>query len=333
MLPIDENYAVMEAKRVPKLPTGTDWQYEPKWDGFRCLAFKENKQIHLVSKSGQTLERYFPEVVKYLADLNAKNFVLDGELVIPQDGTFSFDSLLQRIHPASSRVNRLAEEIPAQYIVFDLLVDQNRKALIDKPLIDRRKKLDTFAERFFPNNSDILLSPACDDLKLVEQWHKTLGKKLDGIVAKNKTLSYQSGNRKGMVKVKWLETADCVVGGFRYASGDRESIGSLLLGLYDDKGLLNHVGFTSSFNKVEKKEILQKLKTYIGPAGFSGNAPGGPSRWSTERSADWTPLKSELVVEVQFDQFTGGRFRHGTKFMRWRPDKKPKQCTYDQLSS
>jgi ATP-dependent DNA ligase len=235
-----------------------------------------------------------------------------------------------RIHPAASRVKKLSQETPAKLIVFDLLVDERGKALVDQPLSVRRKKLDPFAKKFFPKHKSIELSPCTADLKIAKHWLAGAGVDLDGVIAKRADMPYQSGNRHGMVKVKRLRTADCVVGGFRYAS-EGKVIGSMLLGLYDDAGLLHHVGFTSSFKSDEKPALTKKLEKLIKPPGFTGNAPGGPSRWATERSAEWKPLAPKLVIEVQYDHFTGGRFRHGTKFLRWRPDKKPEQCTFEQV--
>ena len=329
-LPLKQPYLPMEAKSVEKLPVGDNWQYEPKWDGFRCLAFRDGERVDLQSKSGQPLARYFPELVDALLKLKPKQFVIDSEIVVPVKGKFSFDDLLMRIHPAESRIKKLANETPAKMIVFDLLVDDRGKPLVDAPLSLRRKKLDAFAKKFFAKNKSIELSPATTDLKIAKHWLAGAGVDLDGVIAKRADMSYQSGNRHGMVKVKRLRTADCVVGGFRYAS-EGKVIGSMLLGLYDDNGLLNHVGFTSSFKSDEKAALTKKLEKLIKPPGFTGNAPGGPSRWATERSAEWQPLAPKLVIEVQYDHFTGGRFRHGTKFLRWRPDKKPVQCTFDQV--
>ena len=320
----------MEAKSVEKLPSGEDWQYEPKWDGFRCLAFRDGNKVELQSKSGQPLARYFPELAEALLNLKAKQFVIDGEIVVPVKGRFSFDDLLMRIHPAASRVRKLAQETPAKLIIFDLLVDDRGKQLVDQPLSVRRKKLDAFAKKFFTKHKSVELSPCTNDLTLAKHWLAGAGVDLDGVIAKQTGMTYQSGNRHGMVKVKRLRTADCVVGGFRYASEGRV-IGSMLLGLYDEAGLLHHVGFTSSFKSDEKAALTRKLEKLIKPPGFTGNAPGGPSRWATERSAEWKPLATRLVIEVQYDHFTGGRFRHGTKFLRWRPDKKPRQCTFDQV--
>jgi ATP-dependent DNA ligase len=329
-LPLKTSYPPMEAKSVAQLPSGADWQYEPKWDGFRCLAFRDGDQVDLQSKSGQPLGRYFPELVDALLKLKPKQFVLDGEIVVPVDGRLSFDDLLMRIHPADSRVQKLAKEHPATLIVFDLLVDERGRSLAGALLPERRKKLDAFAKKYFAKNKSIELSPETKDLRIAKGWLAGAGGDVDGVIAKRLDLPYQTGNRHGMVKVKRLRTADCVVGGFRYAS-EGKLIGSLLLGLYDEDGLLHHVGFTSSFKATEKAALTKKVEALIKPPGFTGRAPGGPSRWSTDRSAEWKPLAPKLVIEVQYDHFTGGRFRHGTKFLRWRPDKKPAQCSLDQV--
>ena len=320
----------MEALLVSEIPAGDNWEYEPKWDGFRCLAFRDGESIELQSKSGQTLGRYFPEIVAALLQLKAKKFVLDGELVIPVKTGFSFDDLLQRIHPAASRVAKLAKETPAHFIVFDLLVDDAGKPLHDLALAKRRPKLESFAKKYLAQNADIELSPTTRDIAIAREWLSTTGIKLDGIMAKRLDLPYRSGERDGMQKVKRMRTADCVVGGFRYATKGKV-VGSLLLGLYDKAGLLHHIGYTSSFNELEKKELTKNLEPLIAPPGFTGKAPGGPSRWSTRKTSEWEPLKTKLVCEVQYDHFTGGRFRHGTKFLRWRPDKKPQACTIDQV--
>ena len=329
-LPIKPPYAPMDALLVSEIPTGDNWEYEPKWDGFRCLAFRVGQSIELQSKSGQSLGRYFPEIVAALLKLKASKFVLDGELVIPVKTGFSFDDLLQRIHPAASRVARLAKETPAHFIVFDLLVDDAGKPLHDLPLGKRRPKLESFARKYLAKNPVIELSPKTNDIAIAREWLSTTGIKLDGVIAKRLDLPYRSGERDGMQKVKRMRTADCVVGGFRYATKGKV-VGSLLLGLYDEAGLLHHIGYTSSFNESEKKELTKKLEPLIAPPGFTGNKPGGPSRWSTKKTSEWEPLKTKLVAEVQYDHFTGGRFRHGTRFLRWRPDKKPKACTIDQV--
>jgi ATP-dependent DNA ligase len=328
-LPIPKDYPPMEALPASELPSGPEWQYEPKWDGFRCLAFRDRKRIDLQSKSGKPLTRYFPELVEALADLKADKFVLDGEIVIPVDGGLSFDHLLMRIHPAASRIQKLSRETPAVFIVFDLLVDDKSKSLVKLALEDRRRKLERFAKQYFAKNPIIRLSPVTSDLSVASKWFR-MGVALDGVVAKHRDLPYQSGERTGMQKIKKQRTADCVVGGFRYLEKE-PLVGSLLLGLYNDEGKLDHVGFTSSIRNEERPALTKRLKKMIKPPGFTGKAPGGLSRWSTKRSAEWQPLDPKLVVEVQFDHFTGGRFRHGTKFLRWRPDKAPQDCTLKQV--
>jgi ATP-dependent DNA ligase len=320
----------MEALSVDDVPTGKEWQYEPKWDGFRALVFRDGDKVELQSKSGQPLTRYFPEIAQAARKLKAKAFVLDGEIVVPEGRAFSFDALLQRIHPAASRVERLSKETPALLIVFDLLADESGKALTKLPLDERRKRLEAFARKYFPKNGNIRLSPATTKLADAKNWLKRVGATLDGIVAKRRDFQYRSGDRSGMQKIKNYRSADCVVGGFRYNQG-KDVVGSLLLGLYDDEGLLHHVGFTSTIKAADKKALTEKLEKLIAPPGFTGDKPGGPSRWSTERSAEWQPLKPKLVVEVGYDHFTGGRFRHGTTLLRWRPDKSPRQCTMDQV--
>ena len=330
-LPIKPPFPPMEALLVGDIPAGENWEYEPKWDGFRCLAFRDGDSVELQSKSGQPLGRYFPEIVAALLKVKATKFVLDGELVIPVKDGLSFDDLLQRIHPAASRVAKLAQQTPAQFVVFDLLVDDTGKAIYELPLKKRRGKLESFAKKYLAKNPSLELSPKTDDIALAREWLSTTGIKLDGVIAKRLDLPYRSGERDGMQKVKRMRTADCVVGGFRYASKGKV-VGSLLLGLYDEKGLLHHCGYTSSFNEAEKKELTKKLEPLIAPPGFTGNKPGGPSRWSTKKTDEWQPLKTKLVVEIQYDHFTGGRFRHGTRFLRWRPEKKPKLCGFDQVT-
>jgi len=319
----------MEAVSVETVPIGPEWQYEPKWDGFRCLIFRTDETVILQSKSCKLLTRYFPEVVSAVRAVSAKRFVLDGEIVVPEGKVFSFDALLQRIHPASSRILKLAAETPALLIVFDLLADADGP-LADHPLAVRRTRLEKFARANLRKSDGIRLSPATTRLSDAKKWLKRVGATLDGIIAKHRNLPYQSGTRSGMQKIKNYRTADCVVGGFRYNEG-KSTVGSLLLGLYDDKGRLNHVGFTSNIPRDEKPALTKKLEKLIAPPGFTGNAPGGPSRWSTLRSTSWQPLRSTLVVEVGYDHFSGDRFRHGTSLLRWRPDKAVTQCTMDQL--
>lgn len=329
-LPIQPPFPPMEAEAQNEIPLGSEWQYEPKWDGFRCLAFRDDSHLELQSKSCQPLGRYFPEIVAALQRLKPARFVLDGELAVPIEGKFDFDALLQRIHPAASRIAKLARETPALYIVFDLLVNEAGESLVDQPLSLRRKALERFAKRWLEGNRDVVLSPREMDVKQARRWLGGAGVDLDGIVAKDVNSSYRTGERDGMFKIKKTRTADCVVGGFRYAENGA-GIGSLLLGLYNSSGLLDHVGFCSSFKAGEKQSLVPKLKALIQPPGFTGRAPGGPSRWSTKRSTEWQPLRPELVVEVGYDHFTGGRFRHGTRLLRWRPDKAPEQCCLTQI--
>jgi ATP-dependent DNA ligase len=329
-LPIQPPYPVMDAELVGELPRGREWQYEPKWDGFRCLAFRNGETVELQSKSGKPLARYFPDVVAMLKSLSARRFVVDSELVIPVDGGTSFEELQLRLHPAASRVRKLADAHPAVMIAFDLLVDASGRSLAAKPLKDRRKALERFHADFAKDVKRLRLSPATTNIKQALEWLRRAGNSLDGIVAKRLDLGYRSGDRTGMVKYKVIRSADCVVGGFRYLEGTK-LVGSLLLGLYGEDGLLHHVGFTSSIRDEDRKALTARLVKLRRPPGFTGRAPGGPSRWSTERTGEWEPLKPVLVVEVAYDQFTGGRFRHGTKFLRWRPDKAPSQCKFDQV--
>jgi ATP-dependent DNA ligase len=329
-LPIWPPYPPMEGRSVEQIPTGPQWQYEPKWDGFRCLAFRDGPRIELQSKAMKPLARYFPELVEALGQVKAARFALDGEIVVPTAKGFSFDDLLQRIHPAASRIAKLSEGKPARLIIFDLLVDSRGKNLALLPLRKRREALEVFAEKFITKNLLLSLSPAARNLSTTKRWAKRAGNALDGIIAKRLDLEYRSAERDGMQKIKRMKTADCVVGGFRYAS-KRKTVGSLLLGLYNNDGQLDHVGFIATGKNFGTVELTRKLEQLIKPPGFTGKAPGGPSRWSTERSSQWKPLRAKLVVEVQFDHVTGGRFRHGTKFLRWRPDKSPNQCTCEQI--
>ena len=329
-LPLKVPYAPMEARLVPRIPEGAGWQYEPKWDGFRCLAFKDGARVDLQSKAGEPLGRYFPELVEAVAGTGIPRCVLDGEIVVPRGRSISFEDLLLRIHPADSRVRKLAAAQPALYIVFDLLVDERGKDLTGLTLEKRRARLEQFAAKHLVGNDRFALSPASRALPEAKKWLARAGGALDGVIAKRIDASYDTGGRDAMQKVKEKRTADCVVGGFRYASAGKV-VGSLLLGLYDDAGRLHHVGFTSSLTAPARKALTPKLEALVKPPGFTGKAPGGPSRWSTKRSTEWQPLAPRLVVEVGFDAFTGGRFRHGTKFLRFRPDKLPKQCTLDQV--
>jgi ATP-dependent DNA ligase len=330
-LPVRPPFPPMEAKSADRIPAAGGWLYEPKWDGFRCLAFRKGTDLALQSKAGQPLDRYFPELVAAFLALPVRTFVLDGEIVIRSTGGgLDFDALLQRIHPAESRIRKLSRETPASFHAFDLLVDDRGKSLVELPLGERRERLEKLFGKIDEGGS-VHLSPSTPDRAVAQRWMKELGGAgLDGVVAKLADSSYLSGDRSAMVKVKRIRTADCVVGGFRWAQKGGK-IGSLLLGLYNERGLLDHVGFSSSFTAEEREELEPVLLPLREPPGFTGKAPGGPSRWAQGRSTEWEPLRPSLVCEVRFDHFSGGRFRHGTKFLRWRPEKKPEQCTFEQV--
>jgi ATP-dependent DNA ligase len=319
----------MEARLVSELPEGPGWQFEPKWDGFRCLAFKRKGSVELRAKSGKPLTRYFPEIASALKRLAAKTFVLDGELLIAQANTLSFDALQMRLHPAQSRIDKLSKETPALLMCFDMLEATDGASLLQQPLAKRRRSLEVFFAAL-RKPSALRLSPCTRKAAEAKRWLREAGRgALDGAIAKPLDRPYAPEER-AMLKVKCLRTADCVVGGFRYETNGK-LVGSMLLGLYNDEGALDHVGFTSGIADSERKALTRKLEALRGGEGFTGDAPGGPSRWATERSAEWVPLKPRLVAEVRYDHVTGERFRHGTKFMRWRPDKSPRQCDFDQL--
>jgi ATP-dependent DNA ligase len=318
----------MESRQADALPSEPGWQFEPKWDGFRCLSFCTDKQVELRAKSGKPLTRYFPEVAAALQKLKPKDFVIDGELVVPLGRSLSFEALQMRLHPAESRVRKLSAETPALYVLFDMPVAPGGISLVEAPLLERRAALESFYASV-RSEKTLRLSPYTRERREAERWLSRSGGALDGVIAKRLDGPYVPGERE-MLKIKRLRTADCVVGGFRYGTDSRE-VGSLLLGLYDDEGRLDHVGFTSTIAAADRAALTRKLEKLKGGPGFTGNAPGGPSRWSTERSAEWVPLKPKLVAEVRYDHVSDGRFRHGTKFLRWRPDKAPGQCTFDQL--
>jgi len=327
-LPLDT--APMEARSADELPFGNGWQFEPKWDGFRCLAFKAGDNVELRAKSGKPLGRYFPEIVTVVRDLGAECLVVDGELVIEIDGRLSFDALQMRLHPAESRIRKLSSETPARLVLFDMLVSANGKIQASLPLTERRRSLEAFGKNFAVPGS-LVLSPCTRDREQAQAWLRHSGQgATDGVIAKRLDGPYEPGER-AMIKVKRLRTADCVVGGFRYESKGRQ-VGSLLLGLYNGQGKLDHVGFTSAITDQERPALTRRLEALRKPPGFTGRSPGGPSRWSTERSGEWEPVEPELVVEVRFDHVTGDRFRHGAKLMRWRPDKEPHQCSFDQIA-
>jgi len=317
--------APMEAESAEALPQGPGWWFEPKWDGFRCLVFRNGEAVILQAKSGKPLTRYFPEVASALTAIAAQPFVLDGELLIADGDRFSFEALQMRLHPAESRIRKLAAAQPATLAVFDMLMTPDGRDLRAAPLSERRKALAAFLDQH--GDARLTLTPGTENRALAQSWLDA--GTLEGIVAKRLDGIYAEGER-AMLKIKRLRTADCVVGGFRYAKEGKQ-VGSLLLGLYNDQGLLDHVGFTSGFANVDKSDLTRRLDALRGGPGFTGDAPGGPSRWSTERSSQWEPLKPELVVEVSFDHVSGGRFRHGTRLIRLRPDKAPAQCRMEQI--
>jgi ATP-dependent DNA ligase len=328
MVRLTKKTAPMEALLVDALPQGAHWVYEPKWDGFRCLAHKTRGKVFLASKSGRPLGRYFPDIVAALEAVKADDFVLDGELLIRRNGIYTFGDLQLRLHPAKSRVAKLVAEAPAEFMIFDLLAE-NGKNFSAEPFGKRRARLEKFFKALPQKTDRFVLSPQVATVSDARKWLKNRNWRVDGVMAKDASLPYSPGTR-AMQKFKPIRTADCVVGGFRYGTGS-DKVGSLLLGLYDDQGLLHHVGFTSAIANADKADLTAKLEKLVSSPGFTGRAPGGPSRWSNERSAAWKPLRSKIVVEVSFDHVTDGRFRHGTRLLRFRPDKAPRQCGMEQI--
>ena len=329
-LPIATDYPPMEAELTTELPDGDGWIYEPKWDGFRCLAFRDGADVELQSKAGKPLGRYFPDLVEVIAGLEAQRFVLDGEIVIPVEGILIFDELLLRIHPAASRVKKLAAAHPAHLVVFDLLVDGEGKDRSREPLAKRRVALEELVAAVAPGHPRIHLSPSTDSLQTARRWLAGELGGLDGVMAKRADLPYASGERTGMRKVKRMRTAECVVGGFRWTKAGR-AVASLLLGLHGSDGKLHHVGFCSALNARNRDEADERIIPLRGGEGFSGREPTGHSRWRKEGTGEWERVRPEVVVEVEYDHFTGGRFRHGTRFLRWRPDKDPAACLMEQV--
>ena len=328
-LPLRPPIEPMKSRQVSTIPTGEQWLYEPKWDGFRCVAFRSGDDVELESKSGQTLTRYFPEIATAIRAIGAAHGVLDGELFIERGAGFDFDALLQRIHPAASRVALLAKQTPAKFAVFDLLVDQRRRNLSAQPLSERRDALESFAQRYFLDGLPLVVSPATTDVAVARHWLAGDAARLDGVIAKRLDCGYDFGGRDAVVKIKRRYTADCVVGGFRRAKDG--SVASLLLGLYDGNAL-DHVGFVGSMSAEQRKRAGELLDPIVEPPGFTGVAPGGPSRWRKgDAESEWFPVKPEVVVEIAFDHVTARRFRHASKLLRWRPDKAPKECSIDQL--
>jgi len=334
----------MLAKRVGELPNAGDWIFEPKWDGFRALIFRDGDEILLQSRDEKSLNRYFPELLEPLRAQLPAQCVLDGEIVVARNGGLDFEALQLRIHPAASRVKLLSEQTPASIVIFDLLLEGNAD-LRSVAFQHRRQRLETMLSSATP---PIHLTPATTELRVASDWfHRFEGAGLDGVMAKTKSGTYES-NKRVMLKVKHERDCDCVVGGFRWhRKGERTSIGSLLLGLYDENGALQHVGVCGSFTDSARRELVEYLAPYRNNAlanhpwrrwaehEASNDAghrmPGGQSRWSQGKDLSWEPLRPELVVEVAYEHMQGSRFRHLAQFRRWRTDKKPEDCTYAQL--
>ncbi|HVM12026.1 MAG TPA: ATP-dependent DNA ligase [Actinomycetota bacterium] len=335
-LPFGPPLAPMLARSQDEIPEGAGWRYEPKWDGYRAIVFRDGPDVHIGSRGEKPLHRYFPELLPVLRDALPKTCVLDGEIITPVNGVLEFDVLSQRIHPAASRIELLSRETPATFVAFDLLAAAGRD-LRERPLRERWERL-AKALADLPSDFDAVLSPGpavCltpqgSDAVEAARWLEDLAASgLDGIIAKREEEPYRPGERT-MVKVKRTKTADVVIGGYRvHKSG--EGVGSLLLGLYDDAGVLHHVGFSGAFPAKQRREMLEILRPLEGGDAFGpGAGPGGPSRWRQEERA-WVPLEPKLVAEVAYDHVTGQRFRHGTRLLRWRDDKPPEACTLDQI--
>jgi ATP-dependent DNA ligase len=335
----------MLAKRVGDLPAAGSWIFEPKWDGFRALVFRDGDEVLIQSRDEKSLNRYFPELIEPLSMQLPERCVLDGEVVLAQDGALDFDALQQRIHPAASRVKLLSQQTPASIVFFDLLASGDRD-LRDTPFENRRRELEALLLSAKP---PIHLTPATRDSATARDWFRRFeGAGLDGVVAKPISGIYES-NKRAMLKIKHERECDCVVAGFRWhKKGERTMVGSLLLGLYNDGGALQHVGVCASFTEAKRRELVELLKPYRKNAlanhpwkswaeqgaadGDDGQRmPGAQSRWSSGKDLSWEPLRPELIVEVAYDHMQGDRFRHTAQFRRWRPDKKPRDCTYEQL--
>ncbi|MHB8681592.1 MAG: ATP-dependent DNA ligase [Acidimicrobiales bacterium] len=338
-LPVMPPVAPMLAKAARQLPAGPGLLYEPKWDGFRCVVFRDGDEVELGSRNERPLTRYFPELIEPLKAALPRRAVVDGEIVITSPRGLDFEALLQRIHPADSRVRMLAETTPASFVAFDILaVDQ--RDLRAEPLQARRAELETALARAEP---PVHLTPATTDEAVAGAWFSRFeGAGLDGVVAKHLDMAYRE-NERVMIKVKHERTADCVVAGFRWHKSGG-IVGSLLLGLYDDAEVLHHVGVTASFTMARRAELVDEIAPYrmddlrghpweqwAMPADGGGRVPGSPSRWNAGKNLSWEPLRPELVCEVAYDHLQGDRFRHGTTFRRWRPEREPGLCTYDQL--
>ena len=335
----------MLAKRVEQLPAGGAWIFEPKWDGFRALVFRDGDEIQLQSRDEKSLNRYFPELLEPLRSQLPARCVVDGEIVIAKNGALDFDALQLRIHPAQSRVKLLSQEIPASIVLFDVLAEGDRD-LRGTPFRDRRRSLELLFSSAAP---PVHLTPVTSELAMAQDWFRRFeGAGLDGVIAKPVSGAYEP-NKRVMLKVKHERECDCVVAGFRWhKKGDRAAVGSLLLGLFDDSGALQHVGVCASFTDKKRRELVEFLARYRNNA-LAGHPwkgwaeqeasvgdtehrmPGAQSRWSGGKDLSWEPLRPELVIEVAYDHMQGNRFRHTAQFRRWRTDKKPSDCTYDQL--
>jgi ATP-dependent DNA ligase len=315
-LPLSAPLKPQLAKSARELPEGERWCYEPKWDGFRTIVFRDGDDVHLQSRNGRPMNRYFPDIVEQVLALPADRLVLDGEMIVTVDGVQEFDLLSQRIHPAASRVERLRQETPAQLVAFDLLAEGD-ETLLDLPYTERRERLAKVID------DPVELTPSTDDPDAAGQWLAGTG---EGVIAKQADAPYLPGERVGMVKIKRVRTADTVVVAFRFGKAEG-TVGSLILGLYDDEQQLHVVGHTSSFGAKQKRELLGLLE----PHRTHERGSGEPSRWKSDEELVWEGLRPELVCEVAFDHITGRRIRHGAKFMRWRDDKDPKECTLAQL--
>jgi ATP-dependent DNA ligase len=315
-LPLSPPIKPQLAKSARELPAGDDWCYEPKWDGFRTIVFRDGDDVHLQSRNGKPMNRYFPDVVEQALALPAQRYVIDGEMVVTVDGIQEFDLLSQRIHPAASRVERLAKETPAALVAFDLLAEGD-ETLVELPYTERRKRLAALVA------DPVELTPSTDDADAAAQWLAGTG---EGVIAKQSNEPYRPGERVGMVKVKRVRTADAVVAAFRFGK-EPDTVGSLILGMYGDGDELQIVGHTSGFTAKQKRELLELLEPYRTGERGSGEA----SRWKSDEELVWEGLRPELVCEIAFDHITGRRIRHGAKFLRWRTDKDPQECLTSQL--
>jgi ATP-dependent DNA ligase len=339
--PIEPPIEPMLSKLATALPEGDGWLFEPKWDGFRAIVFRDGDRIYTQSRDLRPLDRYFPELAPAFRKSLPTRSVVDGEIVIASAHGLDFDALQLRLHPAASRVAKLAGETPASFVAFDLLAEGERD-LRGRPQAERRSELE---KALFAASGPVHLTPCTRDRRVADEWfHRFEGAGLDGVVAKHESTLYEPGKR-AMVKVKHTRTADCVVAGFRWHKhGPGTLVGSLLLGLYDSKGGLHHVGVTASFKTAERRRLAQELEPlrqdallahpwrhWAEAAGASTRMPGGTSRWNAGKDLSWEPLRIERVCEVKYDHLQGDRFRHGTTFLRWRPDKRPQDCRYDQL--